>query len=78
MDVDGEADAVWTPAREHWLTDLFRECTFLYNKNTPGFRKQNKKDMAFAKIGIILGVTGKEISLKCSKYVCSVSINACG
>lgn len=59
IEADGGSDAVWTPAREDKLIDLFRGCTFLYNKNTAGFLQRNKKDMAYTKIAMILGVTGK-------------------
>lgn len=66
LDTDGEGDAVWTPAREDRLIDLFRECTFLYDKNTAGFLQRNKKELAYARIATLLGVTGKDNSLMLS------------
>lgn len=57
-DSDGEGDTVWTPEREDRLIDLFKECTFLYDKNVPAFQQRNKKEMAHARFAAILGVTG--------------------
>lgn len=58
LDIDAESDAIWTPAREDKLIDLYRDCPFLYDKNSAGFVQRHKKDLAYAKFATILGVTG--------------------
>lgn len=55
---DEEGDLVWTSEREDRLIDLYKECTFLYDKNVPAFQQRHKKEMAHARFAELLGVTG--------------------
>lgn len=55
----GDSEYIWTSQREDHLIDLFRDCTFLYNKKIPAFQERHKKDKAYARMAEVLGVTGK-------------------
>lgn len=58
-DETGENECVWAGGKEDKLIDLFRDCTFLYDKQAPAFQERHKKDKAIARFAEILGVTSK-------------------
>lgn len=55
----GESEIVWTAYREDKLIDMFRDCTFLYDKKVPAFQERHKKDKAIERFAKVLGVTRK-------------------
>ena len=52
-------EEMWTEDRENSLIELYKNCTFLYDKTLPSYKLKHKKHAAFNKFGVILGIPGR-------------------